>query len=153
MALPALATSSDLIARAPGEVTWDQSRAQAVLDDASAWCRHVAGTTWTDDQDQLAEVPDIVVAIVCAVALRVLTNPEGYTSQAIGDWSGSLANASIDTYFTAQERKVLATYRPAGETGGLWALPIARRDLPVDDTEYIAVDPTGEPVPWIDTRW
>lgn len=141
--LPAFATIDDLDARNPAGIAGDETRAQAALDDASALIRSAAGKTWVDDDNELANVPDIVVTICCRAALRSFTNPAGVTQQTAGPFSASYANGSTDVYLTKGERSEV---RAAAGKGGLWTQSTTRGDIAdcgdlvtYDDTCYIEV--------------
>lgn len=67
----------------------------------------------------------LVIDVICAAALRVLRNPEGYESEsgAIDDYQESVkrADATQDVYFTAAELRRLkpAYVLPAGFSGSM----------------------------------
>lgn len=117
MATPTLASLWQLQARMPGGVNDDDvPRALAALEDASAWIRSEAGEDWLDDSNVLETVPSVIVSICCAVARRIVDNPDGLTAETVAGWSGSRANASSDVYLTKQEKAMI--HRVVG-SGGL----------------------------------
>jgi hypothetical protein len=120
--LPAFATLDQLTARVAGGQVND-TRAQAVLDDASARIRAEAVKTWVDDAGALvADLPDIVVAVCLQAALRAYQNPERMTQEGIG--TGYVqSNVSADVYLTKAELRLVR--RAAGNTG-LWTKPTTR---------------------------
>lgn len=63
-----------------------------------------------------------VIDVVCQAAMRVLRNPEGAKQESggIDDWTESqtLADASLDVYFTAAELRRLAPEVTATPTAG-----------------------------------
>lgn len=125
--LPALASIEDLEARI-GAVS-DPARAQAALDDASTTIRAFTRRSWAVD-DALA-LPsgadswkaDVLVKVCLSVAQRILDNPEGFTRESVGSWSGERSNSSADAYLTKSEQRDLATVIG---TGGVWAMPLTR---------------------------
>lgn len=128
MALPAFATVDDLAARIPGGIAVDDlSRADAALVDASALVRAEAGKTWVTD-NVLVDVPDAVFAVTIAVARRVMTNPDGATSENILDYSRSFSSTTLsnDVYLTKGERRVIV--RAAGRSS-IWTLATTRSDV------------------------
>ena len=154
MALPAFASLADLDVRIPGGVSTDEvPRATAALDDASALIRAEAGKTWVNESNQLADVPDVVVAVTLAAARRAMTNPDGLASESVEDYSRSFSQSStsLDVYLTRGERRVVR--RAAGLTG-LWTLSTTRSDVATDvpaiASPYVAssiieeVDPLDE---------
>lgn len=154
--LPAFADTDDLADRLPGGIAdVDATRAQAALDDASAIIRSVAGKNWVDDNDELEDVPDIIVTITCRAALRAFANPVGVTQETAGPFSASYANASSDVYLTVGERRdikaaagkdglgVRSTTRGAIETGCLAYPPEGVADV------YVDVEPAGQPLPFL----
>lgn len=104
MALPPLATIADLEARLGREITdpAEQTRAEALLADASALVRFAAGQTWVDDTDSLTEVPDLAVTITCQAALRGWYNPAAIESAQLGAVSVRYGNAWLTAQETAQ---------------------------------------------------
>ena len=114
--LPALATIEDLEARLGHPIVDDaeRARAQALLDDASALVRFVAGQTWVDDTFDppvITDVPDVVVSITCAAALRGWYNPAAIESAQLGAVSVRYGGA----WLSGSEREALAQYsRGAG---------------------------------------
>jgi hypothetical protein len=151
MSLPPLATIEDIAARQPGGVPdADETRVTALLTDASALVRAVAGIDWLDDTGQLTPVPDIIVAIVCASARRAYNNPEGAVSESDGSWSQTNASKAGDPYLEPYEEKRI---RQAAGRNELWALPITRdpehvgletsRRRPWVSGEYLPTDPPG----------
>lgn len=157
MTLPPFASLSDLDARRVGGVSDRESaRAWAAIIDASALIRSVAnGKTWaTDAGDTLVDVPDILVAITCAAARRALDNPDGVTSESLGQYSVSLANSSGDVYLTTAEQ---GQVRKAAGLTGMFVIATTRdsRNLGLDTanvtcgaggTYYVETDPPGDPL-------
>lgn len=86
MTLPSLASLADLEARLGATVDKpaERERAVALLADASALVRHEAQEEWLDANDELEDVPPLVVAITCAVALRAFYNPADIASTNMG---------------------------------------------------------------------
>lgn len=103
MSLPALATVEDLEVRLGRSC--DRARAQAALVDASALIRAEAGETWVGDDNELAGVPDVVVALALKVARRSMQNPEGYTSETVGPFSVGLP--ASDAYLRDDEKRAI----------------------------------------------
>lgn len=151
--MPAFADLDALRARLPGGIEGDdEPRAQAALDDASTLIRAETGMDWESD------VPEIVVTVTLWAALRAFSNPEGLTQEQLVSYSYSKANPSTDVYLTTKERRLV---RRAAGVSGLWAQPTTRGDTldtpctdpdaicaPNSGTQYIAVEPDGEPMPW-----
>ena len=145
MASPALATTDDLEAR--GVNTSDASRAQAALDDASAFIRDVASPEdWLDDDGNLETVPDIVVAICCRAVQRSLDNPQAVQAEGIGSYNVTFANSSPDVYLTKAER---ASIRRAAGKSTLGAVTIESPYAPRTDPDdiYMNVAGGGDPIP------
>lgn len=116
MALPALVSLDDFALRLGGLAAADEDRAQAALDDASALIRAEAGTEdWVDDDGGLEEVPDVIVAICAAVAIRAFRNPDGVRQEQIGNYSVSYADTSTAVFLTEGERRIIR--RAVGVSG------------------------------------
>ena len=107
--LPSLATIADMEARLghPIDDQDERTRAQALLDDASALIRFEANMTWMDetvDPAVLGVVPDFVVALTVRAALRGWFNPAGIEAAQLGAVSVRYGGA----WLTAAERQQLA---------------------------------------------
>ena len=132
--LPAFATTDQLAARFPGGIaSVDAARAQAALDDASAKVRAetnkdwmVPGATSSDPPVIDPALPDIIVIVTLAAALRAFTNPEQLSQEGIGTYHASYANGSMDVYLTSQERRLIR--KAAGNTG-VWTQPTTRGNV------------------------
>lgn len=101
----------------------DGMRAMAALEDASALVRLVAGRTWVGEDDELEDVPPVVVQVTVAAAIRAFQNPQGFTQASIGDVSVTFsARGGGSVYLTPDERR--AVIRAAGGTAAR-AIPLA----------------------------
>jgi hypothetical protein len=102
----ALAELDDLEARM-GSLA-DTPRAQAAIDDASNWIHEATNSVWiADDGTLVATIPSVALTICCAVARRILTNPDGITSESLGPFSQGQSYASSDVYLTKAETRIL----------------------------------------------
>lgn len=135
----ALAELSDLEARM-GTVV-DASRAQAAIDDASNWIHEATNSVWLDDAGELVDtIPSVALTVCCAVARRILTNPDGITSESLGPFSQGQSYASSDVYLTKAETRILR--RAAGV--GIGAITL--------ESPYPLRAATSEIyVPWVDS--
>jgi len=103
---PALATYEDITARMAAS---DRTRALAAIADASALIHAETGNAWVGDDGALvADVPAIAKTVCCKVVQRIITNPEGTTSESLGPFTESYGSASNDAYLTASERRILS---------------------------------------------
>lgn len=112
----ALATFLQLDSRTPGGIPDDdQVRAQAVLDDVSAYVLDLVGDetsqVWEDDG-----APAAVVAVVCAASARSMVNPYQHASVTEGSFTWRADNTS-GVWLTSDEK---ATVRRAAGIPG-WA--------------------------------
>lgn len=98
----------------------DLARANASLEDASALVRAEAGKSWLAEQEEAVVVtaPDQVVTIVIKAALREYKNPDGFSSEQIGDYSYRTDNTG-GVYLTEEERRIVREAAGAG-AHGLW---------------------------------
>ncbi len=102
----ALALGSDLTARMGDGL--DSARAQAAIEDASNLIHEATANVWIDDDGALVDtIPGIAVTICCSVARRILTNPDGFTSESVGPFAQAMSNASSDVYLTKAEQRIL----------------------------------------------
>lgn len=111
MSTPPLATLEDLEARLGQPVPADQeTRALALLDDASALVRAVARRSWIED-GELADVPTAVVGVVANVAARAFRNPDGVTQDTAGPFTVSYGPLAAERLFlTRGEREILSRF-------------------------------------------
>lgn len=143
--LPALVSLDDFALRVGGVAAADEERAQACLDDASALIRTETQTTWVDDDGALEEsIPDAVVTITYAVAIRAFRNPEGVRSESIGDYSVSYADGSTAVFLTEGERRMI---RRAAGRGGLGSIELESPWQPSAAT--VPIDIGGDEMPWV----
>lgn len=143
MALPELATIADLEARGV-DVSTNPSRAQAALTDVSALIRvETAPEDWVDEDGDLEDVPDAVVAVCCRVAARLLAHGDTsvVSQESVGSWSATYRDTSDDLLITPGERKTIR--RAAGIQSGLGSIrmrsPWARFD-PDDDGDLDTIE-------------
>lgn len=122
-----LASIADLEARLGTTFTGTElARATALLDDASALARDVAGTTWIDpDTGALLSIPGSVRWAVLRAAERAIRNPEGYSAESAGDYSFQRTGVQPGVYLTEAEEQAIR--RARGKTG-LWTQPITRNE-------------------------
>ena len=122
-----LASIADLEARFGATFTGTElARATALLDDASALARDVAGITWIDpDTGDLLAVPGSVRWAVLRAAERAIRNPEGYSSESAGDYSFQRTGVQPGVYLTEAEEQAIR--RALGRTG-LWTQPLTRNE-------------------------
>lgn len=150
MALPPLASVSDLAAWVGQAIPDADPRAGAVLSAASALVRSYAGQTWSIDGTTLDDdLPPVVAAVVVQVAARVWTNPAGLTSVTLDDatrrWGES---GSVGLYLTEHEKATLADFSLSASPG-VGVLSFTRGEGS-HDTVYVptAPEPSGPPFPW-----
>lgn len=96
----------------------DLARAQASLDDASALVRAEAGINWLSGDGTTVTAPAQVVTITVKAAMREFKNPDGFTSEQIGDYSYRVDNAG-GVYLTDEERRII---RLSAGGAGLWTV-------------------------------
>jgi hypothetical protein len=122
-----LATVPELEARLGRELeATELERANALLDDASALVRDVAGRTWIDpDTGQLDAVPGSIRWVVLRAAERAMRNPQGFSSESAGDYSYQRTGVEPGVYLTEGEERAIR--RALGKTG-LWTQPVTRGD-------------------------
>ncbi len=129
MSTPTLADIWQLRQRVPGDIAEDDlARALAALEDASAWIRVEAGADWLDDLGALETVPGAVVSVCCAVARRILDNPEGLLQESIAGYSYGRTNATTDIYLTKAEKAIVR--KAAGTSPGMVVVTLESPYLP-----------------------
>ena len=91
----------------------DNTRLQALLDDACDMAADIIDTEYADGVD----VPGGVIACVCAAVRRAYENPTGIQGETIGDYSWRAASVgSGGVYFTEDEKRILR--RAVGKSSG-----------------------------------
>lgn len=133
-----LVSTDDLSAR--GIETASESQAQAAIDDASSAVRaYVAPVLDLVERGGTPEVPGAVVAVVCGMVRRVVTNPTGLTMETLGDYAYQASANSATLLPTARERRILRVAAAA----------FARSEgMPIPAFGSGSVNMTSE-VPWI----
>lgn len=110
--------------------TFDASelpRIEALLDDASAMVRDVAGRDWIDPVTGLLQpVPGSIRAVVLRSVERAVRNPEGFSAESAGDYSYQRTGVQAGIYLTEGEEKAIR--RALGKTG-LWTQPVTRNEF------------------------
>lgn len=106
---PSLATIEDMEARLGHAIIEDdeRTRAQSLLNDASALIRFEANQTWMDNTVEppvLGVVPDFIVALTVRAAIRGWYNPAGIEAAQLGAVSVRYGGA----WLTSAEREQLA---------------------------------------------
>jgi hypothetical protein len=163
MTLPALADLAALSARLgvvfdedASSLSADTLRALAVLDDASALVRSVAGVTWYDPDDSgdgLLPVPDIVVAITLACAIRAFRNPDGTVQATVGDVSVSYGSGTLGTSIYLTKLEIQAIRRAVG-LSGIGSLPLITGFFGDGSDELLVpVEGGGDPIPLGPIPW
>lgn len=138
-ALPPLADVEDLIARLGSEIVGDpdQARAEAALEDVSAFIREEAHKTWLDPDDATVAIPPAIIrTIALRVAERSYRNPEGFSSESAADYSYQRNGATGEggLYFTERELKQI---RRAAGRSGMWTQKVTRGDLECQGTRWL----------------
>lgn len=137
--LPPLADVEDLIARLGSEITGDSdtARAEAAIEDVSAFIREEAHKTWVSPDDPtVLDVPPVIRTIALRVAERSYRNPEGFSSESAADYSYQRNGATGEggLYFTERELKQI---RRAAGRSGLWTQQVTRGDLHAQGTVWL----------------
>lgn len=121
--LPPLATLSELELRAGFQA--EAARAEAVLADVSALAREEAGRDWMNNAvtPSVPNPPDVVITVVLKAAKRALENPDGLSSETVGDYTWRKEGTEDGVYLTDRECRIL---RRVGGKSGLWTQPTTR---------------------------
>lgn len=101
-------------------------RAVALLDDASALVRDVAGKDWIDPvTGDLLSVPGTIRATVLRMVDRAVRNPDGFSSESAGDYSYQRTGVQPGIYLTEAEERAI---RRALGKSGMWTQPVTRNE-------------------------
>lgn len=118
--MPNPAIVADLEARFRPLNDTERSVAQALLDDA--WAILLARRPLLDTQLVDGDVAEALVrAVVSAMVLRVLRNPEGWVTEAVDDWSGRRADSAAAGLLYVSDDE-LGLLQPAGVGGGAFTI-------------------------------
>ncbi|MGH8791773.1 MAG: hypothetical protein ACRDXX_03905 [Stackebrandtia sp.] len=102
-----------------------RQRAASVLTGVSAEVRAAAGRSWVD-----GDAPELAVSITLRAAERVVRNPQGLTSERLGDYGRGFGDtAPAGVYLTEGERNALAELVDAGD---LVSVPVEREVIVSD---------------------
>ena len=109
--LPLLAEVADLEARLGADVD-DETKAEALLDYASALVRKHVGELWVDEEGALTELPDGVRQVVVEMVARAVANPLGVTQaqETVGPFSNGVTfgqDAHQRIYLTKADKTIL----------------------------------------------
>lgn len=104
MTLPAFATVEQL------EIRLGQSiegvlipQAEWLLEFASDRIRARTGRTWTDENDDLVDVPGLVTKITVEMVYRAVSNPEGVTQDTAGPFTLSFGPEAAQRLYIAKQ--------------------------------------------------
>lgn len=127
MALPALATPSDLATWLGQTIASDDPRALAVLATSSTLVRARAGTNWvTAGGDLETDIPDGIGQVVVMVSARIWLNPSGASKSGTGPFSAEWLNGF--ELITAEAEMVDAAMGTA-TFGGVGVLQTTRGEI------------------------
>lgn len=109
--LPLLAEVADLEARLGSQVD-DETKAEALLDYASALVRKHVGELWVDEEGDLTDLPDGVRQVVVEMVARAVDNPRGVTQaqETVGPFSQGVSfgqDAHQRIYLTKADKTIL----------------------------------------------
>lgn len=115
----------------------DLARAKASLEDASALVRAEAGKPWLEGD--VVTAPAQVLTVVIKASIREFKNPDGFTSEQMGDYSYRTDNVG-GVYLTEEERRIVRD--AAGSAAhGAWdvRIPSSYYDprIPLPDDYYM----------------
>ena len=91
----------------------EELRVEALLDDASALVRDVAGSDFIVDGE--VATPPSLIPVVYEVTRRAVDNPAGYDSETIGSYTWRNERSGSGIYLNDQERR--AVLRAVGRSG------------------------------------
>ena len=144
--LPNLATVERLAIRLGvtlAEDTLDYARAEEALWTASTRARSITEREWAD----AALIPDEVVDVVLAAAMRIYRNPDRFLANQSGTFSATLPTSDLAAgdVFLLAERRALERHRPKQS---LWVSSTTRDDDlnpsgPYDPANYVTTPVDG----------
>lgn len=140
--LPSLSTVDQLEDKVGQPV--DEGQARLALAFASAVLRTYAGITWVDSDGELADVPDVVELLCLEVAYRRYTNPDGYASEQIGQYSYRISAGAAGGFLTPAEKQLLTL----AVGSNVHSLHTPRSGLRRGNVVYVADGGGGDPIPW-----
>jgi hypothetical protein len=83
----------------------DLARAQCALEDASALVRSESRKSWLNDTNEV-QAPDEVLVVTLRAAIREYKNPDGFSSEQLGEYSYRRENSS-GVYLTTEEVAII----------------------------------------------
>lgn len=146
--LPLLAEIADLEARLGSQVD-DETKAEALLDYASALVRKHVGELWVDEEGDLTDLPDGVRQVVVEMVARAVANPLGVTQaqETVGPFSSGVTfgqDAHQRIYLTKADKTILGR-GTLGDAFSVDTAPAGSRLLfgePCDDDQVCIAFPS-----------
>lgn len=146
--LPLLAEIADLEARLGSQVD-DETKAEALLDYASALVRKHVGELWVDEEGDLTDLPDGVRQVVVEMVARAVANPLGVTQaqETVGPFSNGVTfgqDAHQRIYLTKSDKTILGR-GTSGDAFSVDTAPAGSRLLfgePCDDDQVCIAFPS-----------
>lgn len=146
--LPLLAEIADLEARLGSQVD-DETKAEALLDYASALVRKHVGELWVDEEGDLTDLPDGVRQVVVEMVARAVANPLGVTQaqETVGPFSQGVSfgqDAHQRIYLTKADKTILGR-GTSGDAFSVDTAPAGSRLLfgePCDDDQVCIAFPS-----------
>lgn len=149
--MPSLVSITDLETEIGALPTEERARAEALLLEASDLAREIGSGAWTETGPTKAPV-SVRLAVKRAARRAINEDPDGYSSETLGDWQGSRPRTSLEesgVFYTAAEEARIR--KAAGYRVGAGSIrtPSAYGMGGVPDTLYAPVD-GGSPLPLLD---
>ncbi|QNJ57063.1 head-to-tail adaptor [Gordonia phage Rabbitrun] len=151
--MEALATVDRLATRLGIELptgSTDRARAEECLWSASTRARVVAERDWaapTDPLDPDGPVPEYVIDVVLAAAMRLYRNPDRFMVNQAGSFQATLPQSDFAAgdIFLRAEVALLEKARPRARS--LWTIQQTREDALGPASSVWGYPPVGEPMP------
>ncbi len=109
----------------------DEARAEALLAEASVLVEECAGRFWDLEGDLLADPPILpevppsaIKSVTIQVALRMFDNPQGFSLELLGPWSGQRPQSNVTGMELTRSEKARVRRAVGKASAGTIATPI-----------------------------
>lgn len=129
----------------------ETERASGYLVEASDLAREIGLAGWTEAGGAKPAPVSVRLAVKAAARRAMNEDPEGFSQETLGDWSGTRSRTDLDetgVFFTAAEEAKIA--RAAGRVNGPRSIRTPSAYVSeTGSTRYAPVEGDRRPIPWV----
>lgn len=129
----------------------DTARAESLLQEASDLAREIGLASWTEAEGAHPAPVSVRLAVKRAATRAFNEDPDGFSQEALGDWSGRKSTSALDeigVFFTTAEIRTIS--RAGGRISGAYTVRTPSAYVSeIGSTLYVPVE-GHSPVPFLD---